>query len=73
MAKLFKVTPNKSRNVNGVVISPEMEVIVTTKSHTNDPFYNGAVEVKESFMRLYGVDLKKGCYTKGDFKVEILK
>lgn len=49
MAKLFKVTPNKSRNVNGVV------------------------EVKESFMRLYGVDLKKGCYTKGDFNVEILK
>lgn len=59
MAKQFKVTPKKARNVNGVVISPEMEVIVTTQSHTNDPFYNGAVEVKESFLRLYGVDLKK--------------
>ena len=67
MERLFKVTPNKSRNVNRFVISPEMEVIVTTKFHTNDPFYNGAVEVKESFMRLYGVDLKKGCSTKGEF------
>lgn len=73
MAKLFKVTPKKARNVNGVVISPEMEVVVTTKSHTNDPFYNGAVEIKEAFMRVYGVDIKKGYYTKGDFKVEILK
>lgn len=59
MVKLFKVSPRKLRNVNGIVISPEMGVVVTTKSHTNDPFCNGAVEVKESFMRLYGVELNK--------------
>lgn len=73
MAKQFRVTPKKTRNVNGVVISPEMGTIVTTKSHTNDPFYNGAIEIKEIFMRLYGVDIKKGNYTKGDFNIEILK
>ncbi|MDD4990729.1 MAG: DUF6140 family protein [Paludibacter sp.] len=72
MSKLFKVWPKKPRNTNSVIISPAMEVIVTTKSHTGDPFYNGAVEVKEAYMRLYGVDLKKGCYTKGDFEVQVL-
>ena len=72
MSKQFKVCPKKPRNTNGVIISPAMEVIVITKSHTGDPFYNGAVEVKEAYQRLYGVDLKKGCYTRGDFEIQIL-
>lgn len=66
MVKLFRVAPKKARSVNGVVISPEMEIIVTVKSHTNDSFYNGAIEIKETFMGLYGVDIKKGNYTKSD-------
>lgn len=72
MPKVFKVTPKRVQRVNGVCITPEMEVIVTTRSYTSDPFYNGAVEVKEAFMKQYGVDIKKGCFNKGHFVVTVL-
>ena len=54
--------------MNGTVLTPEMTLVVTTKQHTSDPFYNGAVEVQEAYMRLYGFDYKKagchrGCFT----------
>jgi hypothetical protein len=72
MAKVFKVYPKQNRNVNGVSITPEMVAVITTKQTTLDPFCNGAVEIKDAFLRLYGVDIKKGYYTKNDFNVEIL-
>jgi hypothetical protein len=73
MAKVFKVYPKQTRNVNGVSITPEMVAIVTTKQTTLDPFSGGAVEIKNAFLDKYGVDIKKGYYTKNDFNVEILK
>ncbi len=45
-----------------------MEIIVTTQSHTTDPFYNGAKEIKEQYMRMYQFDYRKSCCSKSDFK-----
>jgi hypothetical protein len=73
MAKLFKISPKRARNVNGVFIVPEMEAIVATNIQTADPFYNEAKEVREAFMRIFGVDIKRGCFTKNDFNYETLK
>lgn len=72
MSKVFRITPKAVRRVNGTVLTPEMTVVVTTKIHTSDPFYNGAAEVQEAYMRLYGFDYKKACCNKGYFNVEQL-
>jgi hypothetical protein len=44
-----------------------MSVTVTTVQHTTDPFYNGAKEIKEAYMRLFGFDYQKACCGKNDF------
>ena len=31
------------------------------------PFYNGAKELKEAYMRMYGFDYQKACCSKNDF------
>ncbi len=67
MAKVFKMTPKRNRNANGEFLTTSMVAIVTTKQHTSTPFYNGAVELKETYMRLYGVDLKKMNASGNDF------
>lgn len=67
MAKVFKVTPKRVKKVNGTVLTPEMSITVTTLQHTNDPFYNGAKEIKEAYLRLYRFDYKKACCSKNDF------
>lgn len=72
MSKVFRITPKAVRRVNGTVLTPEMTVVVTTQIHTSDPFYNGAAEVQEAYMRLYGFDYKKACCNKGYFNVEQL-
>lgn len=72
MGKVFKITPKAVRRSNGTVLTPEMTVIVTTKHHTLDPFYNGAEEVREAYMREYGFDYKKACCSKGYFTFEQL-
>ena len=73
MARVFKVKPRKEKRANGIIISPAMEVVVTTKQEASTPFYNGAVELKEAFMRLYGVDIKKGNYSQMDFLIEVIR
>lgn len=70
--KVFKITPKRIKRVNGTVLTPEMEVTVTTRQHTADPFYNGAVEIKEAYMRLYGFDYKRACCAKNDFEFKAL-
>lgn len=50
-----------------MVLTPEMVVTVTTVQHTVTPFYNGAKEVQEAYMRLYGFDYKKACCSANDF------
>ena len=56
MSKVFKITPRRVKRVNNTVLTPEMTVVVTTQSHTSTPFYNGAKEVQEAYMRMYGFD-----------------
>ena len=53
MSRVFKVKPKRLKKVNGLVLTPEMEVIVTTKINMSDPFSNCAKELKEAYMRLY--------------------
>jgi hypothetical protein len=72
MPKVFTVTPKRVKRSNGTVLTPEMSVTVTTLQPTSDPFYNGAKEIKEAYMRLYKFDYKKACCTKGDFEFEQL-
>ena len=40
--------------------------------HVSNPFYNGAVEVKEVYMRLYGFDYKKAVCSQSDFTFRAL-
>ena len=70
--KVFKVIPKRIKRVNGTVLTPEMSVTVTTRMHTTTPFYNGAQEVAEAYMRIYGFDYKKACCSVNDFEVKVL-
>ena len=72
MSKVFRITPKTVRRLNGMVLTPEMSVVVTTRQQTIDPFYNGAVEIQEAYMRLYGFNYKKACCTRAYFTVERL-
>ena len=72
MAKVFKVTPKRVKRINGLVLTPDMSVVVTTQHHSNSPFNNGAKELQEMYMRLYGFDYKKACCTQADFDWEVL-
>ena len=49
-----------------------MSVTVTTQMHTNDTFYNGAKELKEVYMHMYGFDYPKACCNKNDFEYKAL-
>ena len=72
MSKVFRITPKRIKRANGTVLTPEMVITVTTRSHTTDPFYNGAVEIKEEYMRMYQSDYKKACCSKMDFEFKKL-
>lgn len=68
MGKIFKVRPVRIKRANGQVLTPDMEITVTTRTHTTDPFYNGAKEIQEQYMRMYQFDYKKSCCSKFDFE-----
>lgn len=68
MSKVFRVTPRRIKRSNGTVLTPEMSVTVTTALHTTNPFYNGAKEIQEAYMRLYAFDYRKACCTQNDFE-----
>ena len=72
MSKVFKIRPKRIKRVNGTVLTPDMEVIVTTRIYTQNPFYNGAAEIREQYMRIYGFDYKKACCYPSDFEYEKL-
>ena len=72
MSRVFEVTPRRIKRSNGTVLTPEMKVTVTTKMNVSNPFYNGAVEIKDTYMRLYGFDYKKACCTQSDFSFRAL-
>ncbi len=67
MSKVFQIIPKRTKRANGTVLTPDMVVTVTTQSHTNTPFCNGAKEVQEAYMRLYSFDYKKACCSANDF------
>ena len=72
MSKVFKVWPKRVKRVNGTVLTPEMEIVVTTKMSVSNPFYNNAQEIKETYMRIYQFDYQKAnCYP-SDFDYEAL-
>jgi hypothetical protein len=68
MTKIFKITPKRVKRINGTVLTPEMSITVTTLSHTSDLFYNGAKEIKETYLRIYAFDYKKACCGQGYFE-----
>lgn len=72
MSKVFRITPRRVKRVNNTVLTPEMSLIVTLNSHSSTPFYNGAKEVQEAYMRMYGFDYKKACCSASDFTFEKL-
>ena len=72
MSKVFRITPKRIKRSNGQVLTPEMSITVTTRSHASTPFYNGAVEIKEQYMRIYGFDYKKAGCSVNDFEFEKL-
>ena len=51
MSRVFQVKPKRLKRSNGTVLTPDMVVTVTTMQHTATPFYNGAKEVQEAYMR----------------------
>ena len=72
MSKVFRITPKRVKHSNGQVLTPDMAITVTTRSHTTTPFYNGAVERKEQYMRMYQCDYKKANCSASDFEFEKL-
>ncbi|MEE3385704.1 MAG: hypothetical protein VZR36_11540 [Prevotella sp.] len=54
------------------MLTPDMLITVTTRSHTTIPFYNGAVEIKEQYMRMYQFGYKKACCSVSNFEFEKL-
>ena len=53
MSRVFCITPKRIKRTNGTVLTPDMVITVTTRQHTTDPFYNGAVEIHEQYMRMH--------------------
>lgn len=72
MAKVFSITPKRIIRRNGQVLTPEMSLTVTTRSHCLSPFYNGAKEIKEAYQRIYGFDYQRCGCSSGDFSFEVL-
>ena len=72
MSKVFRISPKRIKRVNGTVLTPEMEVTVSTTVPTSNPFYNGAKEIIAQSALLYGFDYKKACCTANDFTYKAL-
>ena len=72
MSKVFRITPKRTKRANGTVLTPDMVITVTTRQHTTDPFYNGALEIKEQYMRMFQFDYKIACCSVNDFEFEKL-
>ena len=70
--RAFAVRPKRVKRTNGQVLTPDMEITVTTQQYTSDPFYNGEKEIQEQYMRMYQFDYKKSCCSKFDFEFKQL-
>ncbi|MCH5230863.1 MAG: hypothetical protein J1F43_03625 [Muribaculaceae bacterium] len=56
---LFRVTVKTMKINNGIRIEKGMSVDVVSNSVSNPVLTNGGQSVNDSFMRIYGIDLKK--------------
>ena len=72
MSRVSKVMSKRVKRVNGTVLTPEMEIVMTTKIGTSNPFYNEAQEIKDTHMRIYGFNYKKACSYQSNFEFEEL-
>ena len=72
MSRVFRITPKRIKRSNGTVLTPDMVITVTTRQHTTDPFYNGAVEIQEQYMRMFQFHYQLACCSKYDFDFEKL-
>ena len=68
MSRVFQVKPKRIKRSNGTVLTPDMVVTVMTLQHTTNPFYNGAKELQETYMRIYAFDYNKECCNQNDFE-----
>ena len=69
MRKVFKIEPKCNKKcANGLELTTNMRVFVET--HLEDPFINGAEEVREQYIRLYHFDYIAANCTKDDFNVK---
>lgn len=69
MHKVFKIVPKRNRAVNGETLVPAMEVVVTTKFPTNNPFNSNSIDqVIEAYKRMYGFDYRKCACMPTDFE-----
>ena len=48
MSKVFRITPKRTKRVNGQVITPEMVITVTTRQHCLNPFTTGRLRLRSS-------------------------
>ena len=72
MSRVFRITPKRIKRSNGTVLTPDMVITVTTRQNTTTPFYNGAIEINEQYMRMFQFDYKKACCSASDFEFEKL-
>ena len=63
---VFRIIPKHVKRSNGTVLTPDMEITVTVNNFSA-PFYNGAKEIQQMYMRIYGFDYKKASCHKSDF------
>ena len=56
---LYRVTVKNSKNCNGVRLERGMSVDVASNSMSNPVTTNGGQPVADSFMRIYGIDIRK--------------
>ena len=56
----YRVTIKNSKNSSGIRMERGMSVDVVTNSMSNPVTINGGQLIVDAFMRIYGIDIKKG-------------
>lgn len=56
---LYRITVKSPKNTNGVRIERGMSVDVVTNSLSDPVSTNGGQVVADTFMRIYGIDIRK--------------
>lgn len=56
---LYRITVKNSKLTNGIRVEKGMSVDVVSNSMSNPVVTNGGQTVVDTFMRIYGIDIKK--------------